>query len=390
MSAARHALAWLVAANAVGLWLSLLLLFPEFQVGEWTYGRWVPVHLNGQLYGWTALPLVGWLLTTYGVRRSWSEAALWAWTAALALGCLAWLMGGSSGKIFLDWKGGSLRAFVAAMVILWAALFSGWRQTAGWWRFAGLVGLALVPVGMMFASDPKTYPPVDRLTGGPTGASLLGSTLFVVGLLLVLPRTLLGTWIKGGWVKKTWWFFGISWVVAIVGETVGGTHFDWWQVGALALLLPWLWLLPKWWGGYEWPEDSVWWRRMMWGWWSLLVASGLVAYFPWVLDHLKFTQGLVAHSHLAMAGFTSAFGMVLLGLLGLKVGGQASILMWNGAVAVMVLSLMSMGWMEGGDWSWMGEPPIWRLAGLAVRSACGAVMLGVSLKWWLESLKEKV
>ena len=129
MTAGRHALGWLVAGSAVGLWLSLLLLFPGLQVGEWTYGRWVPVHLNGMLSGWTALPLVAWLLTIYEVPRRWADAATRAWTAALAAACCHWLSGGSSGKIFLDWKGGPLFAFVAALGFLWLVL------AVSWWQF---------------------------------------------------------------------------------------------------------------------------------------------------------------------------------------------------------------------------------------------------------------
>ena len=60
-AAVRHALAWLVFGNAVGLYLAILLLRPDWQLAGWTYGRWVPVHLNSQLYGWTSLPLVAWL-----------------------------------------------------------------------------------------------------------------------------------------------------------------------------------------------------------------------------------------------------------------------------------------------------------------------------------------
>ena len=55
-SALRHALGWLVAGNVVGLWLAILQLKPGLAVGDWTYGRWVPVHLNVQLFGWTSLP----------------------------------------------------------------------------------------------------------------------------------------------------------------------------------------------------------------------------------------------------------------------------------------------------------------------------------------------
>ena len=37
-----------------------------------------------------------------------------------------------------------------------------------------------------------------------------------------------------------------------------------------------------------------------------LVLTGWVLFLPGVLDHFKFTDGLVGHSLLAMAGFTSS------------------------------------------------------------------------------------
>jgi cbb3-type cytochrome oxidase subunit 1 len=69
-TALRHALGWLVFGNAVGLYLSLLLLFPNLQLAQWPYGRLVPVHLNVQLFGWTSLPLVAWLFSIYQVESS--------------------------------------------------------------------------------------------------------------------------------------------------------------------------------------------------------------------------------------------------------------------------------------------------------------------------------
>ncbi len=379
--AAGHALGWLVVANAVGLWLSLLLLFPGWQVGEWTYGRWIPVHLNGQLYGWTALPLVAWLFRIYEVRRRWVEASLWAWTTALALGCVGWLQGGSSGKIFLDWKGGALAGLLVAMGVLWLALLSGRKSALRW---CGLGLLAVVPFGMTYASSPGVYPPVDVSTGGPTGSSLLGSTLFVVALMLFLPASVRLKRNAGGSRRAVMAFFASSGVVFGVTEWLGGTHHDAWQMGAMLMLVPWVVLLPKWWRGYDWPEASAVWRRSMFGWWVLLVLSGVTAYFPWVLDRLKFTQGLVAHSHLAMAGFTTSFCALLLTLLGVKVGSTRSIVVWNAAALSMVGVLAVMGWLEGEGYGWMVEQPLWRETGLGVRATCGAVMSGVSVRWFFD------
>lgn len=394
-TALHHALAWLVFGNAVGLYLALLLLFPGLQLAHWTYGRWLPVHLNVQLYGWTSLPLVAWLFSIYQVDRSqvrrWAVAAVWAWSAALALGVLHWLGGVTSGKIFLDWKGGALRGFAAAQVVLWVVLAAAWRGRAATWSplrgralLAGLTALALVPVALVLAASPAVYPPVDRTTGGPTGASLLGSSLIVVGLMLMLPRVAARK-LPGRKPRAVWMFFAASWLVFGVTEAMGGTHFHAVQLGAMLMLLPWAWWIPRDWAGFVWPEGAAVWRGAMLAWWGVLVVSGLLMYQPGVLDHLKFTHGLVAHSHLAMAGYTTSFCALLLVLLsGRRIGGTASVVAWHLATLAMIVVLAGMGWKEGGEPSWMGSQAVWREWGLALRSVCGLLMLGVSAHWWKE------
>lgn len=390
--AVKHALGWLVLGNLVGLYLAALLLKPEWQLGQWTYGQWVPVHLNVQLYGWTALPLVGWLFSMYEVDRSkaaaWAPAAVWAWTAALAMGALHWLSGKTGGKIFLDWKDGALWAFVIALVMLWLLLAASWKERAVRWSrlkqrisLGGLAGLSFVPAAIVLTASPKTYPPVDHLTGGPTGSSLLGSSLIVVVLMLLLPRVAADNGSgKAGW--GTWAYFIFCWAFFGVAEVVGGTHFDWWQNVSLLLMPPWAWLLARDWAGFSWPGGSRVWRGTMFGWWAVLVLTGYLMYFPWILDRIKFTQGLVAHSHLAMAGFTTSFCALLAVLLTKKrIGGAATISIWHGAVAVMLVALAVMGWKEGAEPSWMLTNPAWRGLGLAVRAGCGAVMLSVSVVW---------
>src|SRR5450755_1697617 len=58
VGAAWHGLLWLVIANAIGSMIAVLLLVPRLNIllGEWTYGRWMMVHMNLMLYGWTSLP----------------------------------------------------------------------------------------------------------------------------------------------------------------------------------------------------------------------------------------------------------------------------------------------------------------------------------------------
>lgn len=390
--AVTHALAWLVAGNAVGLLLSILLLVPQMNPGALTYGRWVPVHLNIQLYGWTALPLVAWLFSIYEVHRSksaaWAFPAVWAWSAALFAGASAWLSGTNSGKIFLDWRNGSLWVFVAALCILWAVLAIAWKDGSPrwgkprkWLSGAGIAGLAMVPVSMVFAASPAVYPPIDRTTGGPTGSSLLGSTLIVVGMMLLLPR-IAGAQREGKTKPLTWAFFAFCWLAFAVTEAVGGTHFDPWQIGAMLCLVPWAWIIPADWKRFSWPEGSRPWRISAMCWWGLLDLTGVTMYFPKLLDHLKFTQGLVAHSHLAMAGFTSSFcALLIVTVTGKRLGGNISITAWNIAAFLMILVLAWMGWREGEGYGWMISDPAWRKAGLVFRGLCGALMLAVSVVW---------
>src|SRR5579859_3516672 len=59
-TAAWHAFFWLVLGNAIGVMIAILLLVPSANVvlGEWTYGRWMMVHMNILLYGWCSLPML--------------------------------------------------------------------------------------------------------------------------------------------------------------------------------------------------------------------------------------------------------------------------------------------------------------------------------------------
>lgn len=390
--AIRHALGWLVAGNGVGLYLSLLLLFPGLQIPPWTYGRWVPVHLNLQLYGWTSLPLIAWLFSLYEIEKSrhaaWGHAAVWAWSAALATGVLHWLDGITSGKIFLDWKGGALWALVVAQVILWTALALAWHERRHTWNrkrrsglFIALIALALVPVSLVFAASPAVYPPIDRSTGGPTGSSLLGSTLIVIGLMLILPR-MVAPGIRKSHTVATWIFFAASWLVFGVTEAIGGTHRDAWQILPMLLLVPWAWLIPRDWKCFDWPQGSSVWRYAMLAWWAVLVFTGVLMFQSGILDRFKFTQGLVAHTHLAMAGFTTSFCALLCVLiLRRPLGGNVSVISWHLATLAMVVLLAASGWQEGKNYHWMADMPEWRTVGFLLRPVCGAVMCAASIHW---------
>jgi len=403
--AIRHAFGWLFFANLIGVVMALLLVFPQAGnfLGGFTYGRWVPLHLNWQLYGWTSLPLIAWLFEMYEVdrnekSRTLAKAAVVVWSVALACGGLSWVMGHSSGKIFLDWKGVALWVFIAAQVLLWFSLERSLRKDVGdWkpverlWRGLGLGLLAMVPISLVLTTSPRTYPPIDPSTGGPTGASLLGSSLIVVAMLLLLPRTLR---LVGKALQGTW--FGILWVfeflVFVLLEWRGVSHHQMEQILGLALLIPWIWLIPRCWSDFTWPAGSVFWRRAAHVCWAVLVVLGWVEFLPGLLDRMKFTNGLVAHSHLAMAGFTSSYVLLLCVVLGGPAWGvilRRGALLWHGCVAGYVLVMLVCGWREGADYSWMSENPQWRIVLYTLRLLLGLVMLGVSWQWWMRVMERK-
>ncbi len=403
--AAWHSLFWLVFANAIGVMLSILLLFPVLNrlLGEWTYGRWIMVHMNLELYGWTSLPMAGFLFKVYGAERGplaqWCRPVLWVWSAALGVGAYSWLSGHSSGKLFLDWSGYARIFFPLAMIALWVLLAVSfvreWKTMALAAQGAKLLGLALllvVPCLIYIASSPGYYPAINPDTGGPTGASQLESSLIIVAILLMLPFGL--TQRKAGHSRTV----AVAWVV-ILAEfllcfALGRadiSHHRPAQFLSLGSLLIWAPLTPAYYAAFEWSANTRRWRIAFLCWWAALVVSGWVFFLPDILDHFKFTDGLVGHSLLAMAGFTSSlliFVMVqLLGEGGWIFNRTRSFYGWNFAVVAYVALMSAAGWREGFDPTFTIVPGTARNAVYILRLVVGLVMLAASIDWLIDATK---
>jgi cytochrome c oxidase cbb3-type subunit 1 len=406
--AAWHSLFWLVFANVIGLLLSILLLFPALNrlLGEWTYGRLVMVHMNLELYGWSSLPMTGFLFKVYGVDRAqlalWCRPVLWVWSAALGVGAYSWLSGHSSGKLFLDWIGYARILFPMVMIALWlllaASFIRGRKAEAGSnlaSRGAKLLGLAIllaIPILIFSASSPNFYPAINPDTGGPTGASQLESSLMIVAILLMLPFGL--TQRKAGRSKV----IAIAWAVLVaefllcfsLGHADIGHHHPA-QFLSLASLLVWLPLTPAYYAAFEWHRNTRHWRIAFLAWWSALVLTGWVFFLPGVLDHFKFTDGLVGHSLLAMAGFLSSlliFVMVqMLGENGWIFNRTRSFYGWNIAVLGYVVLMTAAGWREGFDPTFTIVPGTERDMIYTLRLIVGFVMLASSLDWLIDASK---
>ncbi len=406
-SAAWHSLLWLVIANAVGVLIAILLLFPSLNhaLGEWTYGRWIMVHMNLEIYGWTSLPLVGFLFHVYGADRgpaaAWCRPVLWVWSAALAVGVFSWLAGHSSGKLFLDWSGYARVLFAAALLALWllllAALILGSRNrnerasaTAWAAKLLGLAILLAVPFLIYAAAAPNSYPAVNPDTGGPTGTSQLESSLAVVAILLMLPFGIAQrTAGRSNAIAIGWTILLAEALLCASLSRADISHHLPAQYLSLGCLLVWLPLVPAYYAAFQWHGNTRLWRLAFLWWWAALVVTGWVFFLPGVLDYFKFTDGLVGHSFVAMAGFTSSliiFVMVqLLGDGGWIFNRARSFYLWNGSVIAYILLMTVAGWREGFDPTFTIVPGTARNSIYALRLLTGILMLLASIDWFVDA-----
>lgn len=406
--AAWHSLAWLAVANLIGVWLAILLLFPQAGawLGQWSYGRWMPVHLNLQLYGWISLPLIGWLLRVYRADRpalaQWSRISLLLWSLALTLGSISWLNGHTSGKLFLDWSGYVRVLFPACILFLWIVLFAAFlrdlRSAAppiAVGRIAkapfiakalGLVLLLLIPFAIYFACNPAIYPPVNPDSGGPTGASQLESVLIIVLILFLLPYGIAKrNQASARWLKIGWIVFVIESLLCLgLGRGNISDHRPT-QYLALGSLLVWVPLMPAYYSAFVWRENARRWGLAALAWWALLIPSGWLLFLPRVLDRLKFTDGLVGHSLMAMAGFVTALLIfMLIALLGED--GDAfrstwAFYAWNLGAFFYVVIMIYAGWIEGRHPAFTMAPGPLRDSIYGLRLLLGIAMTAASIDW---------
>ena len=397
----RHALGWLAFANGVGVLLALLLVVPAWNrdLAPFTYGRWIPVHLNAQLYGWCALPLVGLLfralLPPAGAERS-AAAGTLLWTGALAFGCVSWLAGWNASKPFVEWAGPARLVFSGALLALAAVVAAGYRRRAaqdapparlGKWLM--VVALFLVPGSLYFAAGTSVYPAVNPQSGGATGTSLLGSTLGLVAIYLATPRLAgLPAAADARPDRIVWALFVLHEIAfAALGHGNRSNH-EPAQIAGLASLAIWVPLLRWHLRRFDWPRESRVWLGAMLAWGALLTVSAWIMFLPGVLERLKFTHAFIAHSHLAMAGLLTSFNMVLLialapaGRIRDALGDRRLALLWQVALLGHLAALAGLATLE------VKTPMVLFLPGPApgrwmfARLAAGAVLFAVSLLWW--------
>ncbi|ATC64165.1 hypothetical protein CMV30_09465 [Nibricoccus aquaticus] len=402
-----HSLFWLVAANLVGLLLAAELLYPDLgdALAPLTYGRWMPLHLDWQLYGWCSLPLIGaltaWLtpsdhsqLSTINLQlpQRAVQGALWLWSLALALGGASWLSGETSGKLFLDWHGWARPLLPLAMTALWTVL-----AARLWWfrqnfsrpgllaRAAFLLILLAVPSALYWSAGDDVYPSVNPHSGGATGASLLGSTLGIVAIFGLLPAFLgiRPTDTRSGPHRAFWAFFAFSCAAFATLDHGHASHHAAGQIIGLSLLLGWLPIAWLYFRRFAWTPASRPWLAAAFVWWSLLVVTGLLTFLPGLSERLKFTHGLVAHAHLAMAGLVTSVHVVILNELRATRPLRTGFVLWQSACALYVTTMMILGWQENTHASELFRSETWTQFLLAARLLAGLAMTTVSLRWLL-------
>ncbi len=398
-TATTHALFWMMAANAVGFFLSLLFLFPHLGqlLGEWTYGRMLPLHLNWHLYGWTAMPLIAWVFSHFSQTRDQfkniSYLAIWSWSLTLMIGGAYWLNGQTSGKIFLDWSGVTRYLFPIVMLFIWSVLYVSHLRDKQkpLMRLIGLLALLPVPLGIFIASSPKVYPPVDVSTGGPSGASLVNSTLIVILLLLLLPICLKAVGDLKKLTRNLWFLFGVNAAIGILAETqLETSHTNPLQIAALATLLIWSVVIPYYYKRLRWKHSQSLWRNAMLVWLVILTLNGFLLFLPGILDSIKFTNALVAHTHLAMAGFTTSFVMFLMQQI--LPEAKADLLnskklfwLWQSGTILYILTMTIVGYFEAKDSGYLINSSSDRNLFYSLRCIAGLALLLCSYQWWKRS-----
>jgi cytochrome c oxidase cbb3-type subunit 1 len=229
------------------------------------------------------------------------------------------------------------------------------------------------------------YPAIDPGTGGPTGASLLGSTLGIILIFSLVPG-LLGLRGPDATAKRLHWIsFSVSCAVFALLDRHQSSHHDWRQIAGLASLLVWIPLLANYLRGVHWNESSRPWLISALCWWTLLVVTGFVEFCPGILDRAKFTHALVAHAHLAMAGLLTSFNMLLLNNLGVTSGSLAKrtpFALWHFGLFVHLTSLAALAAFETSTAGWVLQHSSMQVTLYVVRLCAGAIMTAASI-WWL-------
>src|SRR5206468_4187448 len=117
------------------------------------------------------------------------------------------------------------------------------------------------------------------------------------------------------WILMSWLSLAVEALLCLALGRADVSHHRPAQFLSLASLFVWVPLLPAYFHAFDWPRNTRSWRIATLAWWAVLVPAGWAFFLPGILDRLKFTDGLVGHSILAMAGFVTSLLILILGVL---------------------------------------------------------------------------
>jgi cytochrome c oxidase cbb3-type subunit 1 len=172
-----------------------------------------------------------------------------------------------------------------------------------------------------------------------------------------------------------------------MGGQTDHSHREPLQIAAVATLLVWAWLVPRWLRCFVWPAGSRPWLIAFLVWGGALLASAVPMFLPGLLDRIKFTNALVGHAHLAMAGMATSFAALLLAVLNQEtrlagvLGDRSAFIHWNAGNATHVAALIAVGALEAHDPGILFRGDPWITALYGVRAVAGAAMVFAAARW---------
>ena len=215
------------------------------------------------------------------------------------------------------------------------------------------------------------------------------STLGIVFILLVLPYGA-GRTVRSHQpvIAMAWSLFVAENILCLALGRGNHSHHQPGQFLSLGSLLLWVPVLPDYFNVFDWPAHTKRWRYACFFWWGLLVVSAWITFLPGLLDRFKFTDVLVGHSHLAMAGFVSSLNLFLLSALlgesGRGLNSGWAFFAWQAGTMGYVIIMFLAGCLEANTPAFTIIPGVARDALYALRLVCGGLMLTAAIHWWRE------
>jgi cytochrome c oxidase cbb3-type subunit 1 len=220
---------------------------------------------------------------------------------------------------------------------------------------------------------------------------LLGSSLGIVAVLLLVP-VLAGLPQRAAALsprarRAIPGVLGLHFVAFALAGHGARSHRDLGQRLALVSLALWVPLVVSWLRSYHWPDAARPWLAAAGVWAGVLLVTSLVTFQPGVLERLKFTNGLVCHAHLAMAGTITSFHGALLAAvhrgdrLALALRSRWAFVLWHGGCALQIGALTWVAVLEAADPGLLFRPDVAAQWGYHARLLGGAAMLAASAHW---------